>query len=237
MKDFTFLDFDSGLFGYRVARIGTRDLSSEALDKILADLKKEGARLAYLFLDPGSESNQVAMKSGGVKVDSKALFVHEMREIAGPEESGRIASYPENAPCTPLYPLAYQSGAYSRFRHDPNFKHGEFQKLYDVWLERSVKREIADEVLTYNENDSPVGLVTFSLGKNEGTIGLFAVDQESRGKSVGRNLMLTALTALRQSGATSVSVATQADNVTACRFYRKQNFILRSIQNVYHFWL
>jgi dTDP-4-amino-4,6-dideoxy-D-galactose acyltransferase len=237
MKDFTFLEFDTGLFGYRVARIDKRDLTSALLKDILVALKKEEARLAYLFLEPDSGTNDVAINCGGLKVDSKAVFENEIRREGAKEESQFIVSYPQNTSCKPLYPLAYQSGIYSRFRLDPNFTRGEFEKLYTMWIEKSVKREIADEVLTYTDNGTPVGLVTYSLQKDRGRIGLFSVDEGFRGKSVGRNLMLHAVAALDRSGAKRVSVATQLENETACLFYKKQGFVLQSVQNVFHFWL
>ena len=237
MRACTILDFDTQLFGYPVARIDARDFSVASLRQTIAELKAEDVRLAYLAVVPEDPGNTIAVNCGGQKVDSKAVYEKEISGGGALVESPRIVSYPGGVSSEPLLSLAYQSGTYSRFRTDPHFTGGEFEKLYALWIEKSVKREIADEVLIYTSNKTPVGLMTYSLEKDKSTIGLFSIDEKFRGQSIGRDLILHGIAAIGRSGAKRVSVATQLDNSAACNFYSKHGFVLKTVHNVYHFWL
>lgn len=74
--------------------------------------------------------------------------------------------------------------------------------------------------------------------KNDGSlydIGLVAVAPDQAGKGIGTQLMQALF---RRLGAgTVVDVATQKRNLLACRYYEKNGFKVKSIQNIYHLWI
>ena len=68
-------------------------------------------------------------------------------------------------------------------------------------------------------------------------IGLLAVDEEARGKSIGKLLMHAAFIKCRDLGYKEVQVVTQKANATACAFYEKLGFRIEKVENIYHFWI
>jgi dTDP-4-amino-4,6-dideoxy-D-galactose acyltransferase len=138
---------------------------------------------------------------------------------------------------TLLVPLALQSGVYSRFNTDEEFTNNEYNRMYTEWIKLSVERKIADEVFVYQEHNSILGMVTVKIIGNTATIGLIAVDQISRGKSIGSSLLTTVENYAYVKGCVNIEVATQKNNILACQFYEKSKYFISNTSWVYHFWL
>jgi dTDP-4-amino-4,6-dideoxy-D-galactose acyltransferase len=66
---------------------------------------------------------------------------------------------------------------------------------------------------------------------------LLAVDENQRGKAIGKKLVGAALAYFRDNKVTSVEVVTQKANNAACRFYETCGFKIKSILNIYHLWI
>jgi dTDP-4-amino-4,6-dideoxy-D-galactose acyltransferase len=210
----------------------------DELDLIIYELKNNGTRLLYCFVDPGDKITTDSIeKSSGLLVDSKITFFAPISEKSSYNKSDFIRPYALKFPSEKLKDLALQSGIFSRFKIDPNFRNNEFEKLYKEWIERSVKKELSDEVLVYYEDNTEKGFVTVSIKNNVGTIGLIAVDENVRGKSIGKKLMSAALYYLSGENVEIAEVATQKANVNACRFYKAIGFEIKNIVNVYHLWI
>ncbi|MBN1187518.1 MAG: GNAT family N-acetyltransferase [Bacteroidales bacterium] len=236
---YSILDWDSNFFNYKVASINTLNLTLNTLRDILKELKEKDFKLVYCFANPEDQiSNSTLLDASGLLVDKKITF------FMMPDEIDNLnVSYPDIIPYKLKYStenlksLALQSGIYSRFNIDPNFSNNEYTKLYIEWIEKSVKREIADEVLIYFENEIEKGLITLAIKDNIGTIGLLAVDMEERGKSIGKKLVQSALGYFKERKVNIVEVATQIDNKSACGFYKSLGFDVKSIVNIYHIWI
>jgi dTDP-4-amino-4,6-dideoxy-D-galactose acyltransferase len=147
--------------------------------------------------------------------------------------------YPRGPASPALVRLAFAAGELSRFRADPRFPRPAFERLYQTWIERSARSEIAAAVLVMTPTADPAdlyGMVTVGIENQTGRIGLIAVDERARGHGIGGTLMRQAhyLMALRSS--TNSLVTTQLDNVAACRLYRSAGYQLDTLQYVYHFW-
>ena len=151
----------------------------------------------------------------------------------------RIAEHPKSEPSFDVVRLAVAAGAYSRFRLDPRVPEESFQRLYEIWIVRSVLGELADAVFVADRGtdlDDPVGLITVSLTGGQGSIGLIAVDESARGQGVGSQMIHAAHRWLLGRGARNVEVVTQLDNHKACRLYEKCGYTHAELQHVYHFW-
>jgi dTDP-4-amino-4,6-dideoxy-D-galactose acyltransferase len=237
---FKILDWDSKFFGYKIASIKPSELKLSELKKIVNELKPLGVKLVYCFVSPEDEkSNTHLRKFCGLPVDEKITF---STRISGTEiymGSSFIKPYDLNYASEKLKSIALQSGIYSRFKIDPKFKNNEYEKLYTEWIERSIRREIAVEVLVYREDEDrdEKGMITLGLEENTGSIGLLAVDSEERGKSIGKKLVQSAFIYFREKRVNIVEVVTQAHNKGACGFYRSMGFEVKSIVNIYHLWI
>ena len=230
------LKWDSSFFGFKVALIYG---SSNNLSEILHQLEANKVKLAYCFIsDKDRKANNNALKKGGLLVDRKVTY----RGLIGSEElppvnTDKIKSFLFKPLNDKILSLALQSGIYSRFCLDKHFASDAYEKLYSEWISKSLAKIIADEVYMYVEEGKEQGLITLSRKDNYAEIGLLAVDTMSRGKSLGKQLVNAASVKTSEWGYNTLKVATQKENIPACRFYEKLGFEIEKIENIYHFWL
>lgn len=236
---FQILDWDSQLFGYKVAKINTPNLESDKLKKLLSELSRINIRLVYWFVDPKNEiSNKAAEYDDGLLVDSKITYIIDIDNYHSRAiDHQHIFSYTLKSLNKQLLSLAFQSGSYSRFKLDKNFMRNEYNKLYTIWIEKSLSGEIAKDIIVYVKNNLEIGLITLEIKGNHGLIGLLAVDKKYQGKSIGKQLINAALIKFKAMGIKKVKVVSQKKNIIACKFYERNGFIQENVQNVYHFWL
>jgi dTDP-4-amino-4,6-dideoxy-D-galactose acyltransferase len=237
-NNYKILDWDSQFFGYKIAAIQATNLNLDKLEKILIELRDQSVKLIYCFAGPGDEISNSSFKSvSGLLVDEKVTFFKRISEADTFTGSEFIKPYNLHYASEKLKSIALQSGIYSRFNIDPSFKNKEFEKLYLEWIEKSVQKEIAEEVLVYYDNEDEKGLITLGLKENSGSIGLLAVDENMRGKSIGKKLVQSALLYFKEKKADIVEVVTQTKNKSACGFYKSVGFKVKSLVNIYHLWI
>lgn len=135
-----------------------------------------------------------------------------------------------------LYNLAFESGKNSRFLLDTNFKLNDFHRLYKIWIDNSVSRKIANDVLIYEQEGQAIGFVTYKISGKNATIGLIAVDSNSQGKGIGGKLVNHLESVLHQKAIESLIIPTQLTNLQACNFYKKQGYSIEEIKYIKHYW-
>jgi ribosomal protein S18 acetylase RimI-like enzyme len=133
--------------------------------------------------------------------------------------------------------LAFQSGEYSRFNIDPNFGVLKFKELYKTWIDKSIAGQEADYVSVIQSKNKAIGFATVKIVNNVGVVGLIAVNDEQRGKGIGKILMKNIFTYLKSQGITTIEVATQYQNKQACTFYESFKMNVKSKTTIYHLWL
>lgn len=233
---FRHLNYDSQLFGYKVASISP-EIKTEDISKVISDLKKENYKVAYWSTDnpqsiPSNTDTQNFAYAG-----AKVTYVKQLTGLTQLPDP-LVTEYAHPMASEKLTFLALQSGIHSRFHTDPMFSNHEFEKLYIEWIEKSVNHQIADFVFVFNDEKSePMGMVTLAIKDDESTIGLIAVDETVRGKRIGMNLLLKVEQISLEKHCSKVFVATQKENLEACRFYEKNGFVIFDIKYVYHIWL
>jgi dTDP-4-amino-4,6-dideoxy-D-galactose acyltransferase len=238
MEDYYLLKWDSRFFGYKIACIKPFELGLMKLNKIIRELREKDFRLAYCFAIPEDKtSNDSLNHVFGLLVDEKITYFTKISEERSFPSSYNIMPYGLKYASEKLKSLTLQSGAYSRFKTDPNFPNNEFEKLYLEWIEKSVSGILSAEILVYNEDEEIKGFVTLALHNNTGSIGLIAVDEKQRGKSIGKELLNAALIYFKEKKITNAEIVTQKANIVACRFYESCGFKVKNIVNVYHLWI
>lgn len=232
------LDWDSDFFGYPIGRINARQLNSHNLTQLVNEARAGGFQLLYLFANPADQlSNESAKENKAKLADQKVTFriVNNKMEFACIDQ--HIIDYPTQQPSAKLVELSLQSGVYSRYKIDDHFKHNEFEKLYRAWIENSVSKKIADHTFVYIEDGKELGVVTAKLRPEGAQIGIIAVDEHTRGKSIGSKLMNHLLAVLKSKHIPLLDVATQVNNTNACNFYKKLGFEVHTLENIFHIWL
>lgn len=236
MPELEYLEWDSTFFGLKIGRILVSQPDWMQITKILHRAKLHQYQLIYLITSGTTETPRYILNEfNGKLVDKKVVFVHD--KITDTDLTTLVQEYPANAPLEPLISLALLSGAYSRFKMDTNFPIGSFERLYQAWINKSVLREIADVVYVVSDGTQIAGMMTVSFNPTKATIGLIAVSPETQGKRVGTALIKRLKQACIQKTIYAIEVATQGDNIAACRFYEKNGFNIFSQNNIYHFWL
>lgn len=234
------LEWDTAFFGFNVARISSIDMDARGLTSIIQELKSEAYRMVYWSV-PSEQQDlaRIALEHGGFLADEKVTFVKELsgKGLALPQSPYTAIPYPDDSPDTELVKLALQSGEYSRFRLDPLFPDELFEKLYTCWITRSVRKEIAWEVLVVKDAAKILGLITLGTKGSRGDIGLVAVSEHARGKGIGKLLVRDADEHFAGKGLSLSQVVTQRVNTGACRLYESCGYHVEKIENIFHFWL
>lgn len=239
MEKYYLLEWDTQFFGYKIANINSFKLELLELNAVLEELRNKDFKLAYCFVSPNDQiSNNSLNLVSGLLVDEKITYFAEIGKENTLIDKGNIKPYDLKYASDKLRSLTLQSGIYSRFNIDPNFRNNEFEKLYLEWIEKSISRELANEVLVSCEENEIQGFVTLTIkNNNTGSIGLIAVDESTRGKSIGKKLMSASFEYFRGREINNLEVVTQKANYIACRFYESCGFQVKNIVNVYHLWI
>lgn len=220
------LDWDSDFFGYEVAICNgfTTDESD------FLRIKNAPFKLIYIGLNQALPM----VPDHFFFADEKIVFEREIGSDSFYKMDDCIELVFENS--EQLTNLALQSGIYSRFKLDPNFTNHEFEKLYSIWIENSLKREEHQRVFAYVSDSKVEGFVSISNKSGVLNIGLIAVDENIRGKGIGRKLIDAVCLYAQQNRFEKISVVTQAANENAMNFYYKNKFHVVSRTFIYHVW-
>jgi dTDP-4-amino-4,6-dideoxy-D-galactose acyltransferase len=228
------LQWDSVFFENKIGKIDFNKNTN--LNELLNTAKNTGYQLIYGFCNENLfvEEN-ILNHFNGKLVDRKVLFEKIAEKTK--EQTVAVSEYNDDLITPELETLAYESGRYSRFYLDDNFSKEEFYKMYKIWIENSIKRQIADHVFVVEENNQIIGMVTLKIGEEKGEIGLMAISPDAQGKGYGRALLSVCEKQLKTNNILKLEVPTQLNNKNACMFYEKCGFSIKSITNIYHFWL
>lgn len=227
------LDWDSDFFNYKIGKL---ILEENQLFDIGEFLKKaEKHQLIYVF------SKQIINNDLLELVDNKVVFKKNIIEYSEEivTDAFEIKSFDYTIhDYNELEKLAIESGAFSRFKIDANFKNGEFEKLYSRWIELSAKKELAFDVLVAtNKENSILGFVTLNK-KNENLvdIGLVAVSEMARGKGIAKKLLNYSFNKSIELGYNEIQVVTQFNNLPAMNLYESVGFKITEKTFIYHYW-
>lgn len=219
------LPWDSETFGFRVGRLPA-GASDEELLAGVRHARADRFRLLYLAvrhgrpLPPGFPARLV---------DRKTTFARPARSHL-PET---VPEYPIRPADSGMIALAHHAAQASRYFVDPEFPRDKAEALYRIWIDRSTRREIAGAVFALDRS----GMITVDVREGTGHIGLLAVAPEARGRGIGSTLMRAGENWMAAQGAARFTVVTQEDNTDACRLYRRFQYTVESVVDVYHVWL
>lgn len=249
------LEWDTQQFGFPVARLRAISLPPLRIESHIADAQRSGVEMLVVVVDSEQRlPGRLLARFSGLLADDKVTFV---RSLANTDRAVVVESPARQRPAdaitdgivvepfggqvasAQLIELSIAAGEYSRFRVDPRFPRRAFEELYRLWIERSVRHELADFVLvarSQSRREPLLGMITVAVTDAIGSIGLIAVTEQSRGRGIGTRLIDAAHAAMCQRGAQSAYVVTQATNHPACRHYLRAGYALATTERIYHFW-
>ena len=225
------LDWDSKFFGLSIAKaVVTSEEDASILSGQAAELS-DRFDLIYVF----SESDLRIPIENACLVDRKAVF-----SLNGPtlyNADKHIKSWESLETTESLVSLALVSGKHSRFKIDTHFPAGSYERLYTQWIKQSVNKNIATEVFCYMIDECPRGLLTLDRRDGRNTIGLVAVDEDYRHRGIGTAMVEYAVSYVKEHDGGEISVTTQLENEAACQLYSRCGFSLKSVTDIWHWWL
>lgn len=227
----TLASWDTEHFDIKVGNLTLEALVTEAaLHQAVAQATAEGYDLLYL---KDVTLEQEWLNDRWLLADEKVVYTQILSSIS--DAPSEVHSLLHHELTDDLLALSYESGKFSRYKLDKRLPTTVFANLYHAWIEKSLTGQMADDVLGVEKDGRVVGMLTY---KNDGSlydIGLVAVAPDQAGKGIGTQLMQALF---RRLGAGAVvDVATQKRNLPACRYYEKNGFKVKSIQNIYHLWV
>ena len=219
------LDWESTFFGFEIAKI--EFFKSSNIEQIPKIISQSPFLLVQLFskvdLSTFLKLNPIDIKLiYSKKLPKNRSFENIFIKSANVDLDGSLAK------------LAKEAGKYSRFKKDKilNLK---FEKMYELWMNKSLKRELANEVLIH-QNEKINGMITAKKKNDEAKIGLIAVKSDMKNNGIGTQLLKGIENWSVDLNLKSISIATQQENLKACAFYEKNNFIVSEKIYIYHFW-
>jgi len=228
------LDWDSHFFKKEIGRVVVDQIDLAFYEEINDFIAKSSYDLIYLF-EKNVEHRHNPIVEESLK-DTKVVYQKTL--FSSQIDSRNCKKYinSEVKSLDTLYSLAIASGEYSRYRIDPKFSTQDFVKLYTKWIDNTLNGTIADDIFVYQEQENIIGLVTAKYAGQKSEIGLIAVEDGHRGKSIGSSLLKTIECEAIKRGCNTVSVATQLSNLSACGFYEKNEYKIVNKVNIYHIW-
>jgi dTDP-4-amino-4,6-dideoxy-D-galactose acyltransferase len=230
------LDWDSQFFGMEVFAVnlstGNEDID---IQKIAGTLRKEGAGLAYFFLQQKTTGWQQQLAAvGAILYDEKVTYSKQLGPLSGaPPE--KIERYMGGA-TDELLELAFLAGHDSRFKKDPRLS-PFFERFYTMWVINSLNGSMADRVFVYRTENRIAGLVSCKIGNDKtGNVGLIATAAAYQGKGIGTALLRATEAYYSGNDVATSTVVTQKSNSQACFFYEKAGFAEYKTEYVYHLW-
>ena len=236
-----FLEWDSIFFVKKIAAAYITISDNE--EDIISQIKSyPDYELVYIHTPQEYVfSKEIVSRENLLLMDSKVIYAKEISNIDGIKEIDRhISVYSKKEIHPSLLSLALLSGECSRYKLDENFaKQNAFERLYEKWIENSINGSFADVTYVYEESGSMEGMVTVSIDRDNGVskIGLISVNKKTQNKGIGTKLMDAVINYSIQNSVTRLEVATQLRNTQACAFYDKRHLSVKSITNIYHYWI
>lgn len=170
-------------------------------------------------------------------VDEKEIFINNDISLNGNHFSDTISFSTEIHSYDQLLNLTLQSGKYSRFNTDKNFKNMEYEKLYTEWLDKSINKDLAIDIIVKIIDNEIVGFITLNNKTDSlAEIGLIAVDKAYRGQGIAKELINKTIWKASKLNFKSIQVVTQHNNKPAVKLYTSTGFKSESITNIYHYW-
>lgn len=223
------LSWDSNLFGFSVGKLEWFEGEEKTLKSLLA--KDNQYAVVYVFAD-----HEILLELPPVTAtDIKVTFCKELQQVQ--EIAASILEYdPQKHKYQELLDLVYLSGTFSRFKQDVRFTEEDFSKLYQEWIDKSIKSETT-KVLVQEQDGNLGGFITLEEVSTESCrIGLTAVHPDYQGKSIATQLIQKCQNMAFVEGKSRIEVSTQDKNVAAKNLYAKNGFKKQKLKYIYHLW-
>lgn len=212
-------DFDSEVFGFRVARVET--INSENVKDLIKDLIANKIKYAtYRTQSNNFSTIHTLEKSGFILVDGLISLSIDISNIEKGETTSKIREADEND-SPKLRNLTSGLYSISRIFNDSLISKNKANEFYVKWIENSILGKAADSVLIWEENRKILGYITL---QKKGQIPLVGVSEEARGKGIAKKLINASFNKFKEWKVENIIIETQMNNIPALRVYSACGF-------------
>lgn len=215
----------------RIGRIESDTLDARRAGAVDEWAAAEGVECLYFLARSDDPASAFAATDAGYRLVD--VRVELSRPAAGDDEGSVRVARPSDVGA--LRDIARVSHGGTRFYADPRFPDGRCDEFYAHWIELSCEGW-ADAVLVVEAGGWPAGYVTCHADGLRGSIGLIAVEERSRGRGLGRELVAGAVEWMRRSGLETAAVVTQGRNASAQRTFQSVGFRTETVGLWFHKW-
>lgn len=234
----TLLTWDTDFFGVSIARWPEETFLDSTIEETLRWAKAQRVACIYLLVSADDMARVALAQQAGFRLmDIRVTLTTPVPEALLPPD-GVLVRPSQDADLPALKAIAGQSFTQSRFYADPNFPEERCNELYRKWIENSHQGALADHTLVVDVDESLAGFITLTYRDDkQAEIGLLAVGETFRGRSLGLALTQHSLAQARQDSIEVISVVTQGSNISSQRVYQRAGFRTSNTQLWFHLWL
>ncbi len=245
------LEFDTEIFGVSMGRIdwvAAQDLNAPERVAVLQFLLERAEQLGIEQLSFRLSALDVPLIHAAENAGFRLLTVFTGLCKAVPAKSALQSAEVELRPAQEvdlgtllsITDEAFATG--TRFHLDQRLM-GKARHLHRRWIENCVNGVVADQVFVAEEQGGVIGYITArsdklsaeTMGKSMGTIDLFAVRRDARGKGVGTALLNAVNQYFADLGIERVDVGTESANNAAINAYVRAGFkVVQSCVTMHH---
>ncbi len=233
----TYKPWDSNFFGFKTGDLSFTGTAAELI-MALQQFKHDGYQLIYWkIIDDNQHNINVAEQLQLFKGDIKVVYAFSISEFTNNTIPQNEIKLWNGSISDGLIELGIESGRYSRFKKDPVFPSGSFERMYTEWVKQSLAGAMGDEIYYIGEPTNIKAFFTIAYHQSHAEIGLIAVDEHFRKQGYGTAMTTFAKNKTIEHQLSTLIVATQHQNTEACMLYEKCNAKIISIEHIYHIHL
>lgn len=231
MKTFEILEWDSSFFGLRVARIDS-DLQEGDFNHVIEQLNSEGIDLVYFNSKFCVQENQYYKNH---LLDKRVSLIKELKDKK--PWDNRVKLYNGRVPTKKMIDLSRRVAQSSRFYFDPDIPNEKVYEMYEIWLSKSVSKDMATDVLVYEDENGIQGFASIKiLANGKALIPMLAVDRNHEGLGISFMLMQAIETFLLDKGCEYLVSETKAKNLRALKVYKRFGITCEPSHYINHLW-
>lgn len=230
MSDWELLQWDSDFFGIKIARINP-EIEENRLNEVLLELFRAGIELIYF--------NSALTLSQNDYYDARLLDkrVTLIKEIKSDKPWHRnVRFYEAGTPTPEMIQMSRRVARSSRFFYDNNIPNQKVYEMYEIWLQKSVTKEMANHVLVFERDKEILGFATIKINEDKAVVPMLAVDSNHEGKGISFLLLQAVEGFLIKSDLKYLYSETQAKNLKALKVYERFGVKCNESHAVYHLW-
>lgn len=235
MSELVFLSWDSNFFEKSIAKIHINEKNFDQINDTINLIKSSNYDLVYVFSERSipSETVELLNKNNIILYDKKITYSVDLNDIILLNENEKV-SILDSAFNDEILEILFESGKFSRFKLDERLN-PYFKKLYIIWLQKSISKEIADITFSIKVDNQIAGFVTLKKNNLQANIGLIGISSKYQNKGLGSKLVNQVFKWCKENDISTCEVVTQKDNTIACLFYEKNKFKQINEQFIFHY--